>query len=90
MMESLPGLKNKKIEKRPTSLWNICNKMGEWFNFAALGMDGIGIKSDRQLIRDIHESSRLFSQKPDHLTLDIDSIQYLKQHHPALYTQRRL
>jgi hypothetical protein len=46
-MESLPGLKNKKIEKRPTSLWNICNKMGEWFNFAALGMDGIGIKSDR-------------------------------------------
>lgn len=47
MMESLPGLKNKKIEKRPSSLWNICNKMGEWFNFAALGMDGIGIKSDR-------------------------------------------
>jgi len=50
-----------KSEKRSTSLWNICNKMGEWFNFAALGLDGIGIKSERQLVRDIHESSRLFS-----------------------------
>ena len=45
--------------------------MGEWFNFAALGLDGIGIKSERQLVRDIHESSRLFSLlKPDHLALD--------------------
>jgi hypothetical protein len=60
--------------------------MGEWFNFAALGLDGIGIKSERQLVRDIHDSSRLFSlQKPDYLALDPGSIQYLKDHHPSVY-----
>ena len=59
--------------------------MGEWFKFASLGLDGIGIKSDREIVRNIHESSRLYSQ-PDHLTLDTDHALFLKSHHPSSYT----
>ena len=65
--------------------------MGDWFHFSTLGMDGMGIKSERQLIWDIHESSTFLNslQHHDHMTNDINHCNHMKAHHPKLYTQRK-